>query len=256
MKVDESPAVAPDVPDDIPEDGEPDVEGALTRPEKRARGRLRKRVLLDIACRIGISAFQGVHASAPVQTAAASGAAAASASTASGAARAVSGTASETAIASGDSDGGTASGSVPGTRSGSVQGVTSGSTPVSARDSTIRKAETLAEEDQEAHKFVKLNDDEEETNATLWGSERISKVGEITDVTVTVPMERNEMDCSNIRPEHYYDLVDEDNGQPLDARKVAEGVHLEMKFLDEQRLADTYLRKDVPESAVVWTARW
>eukprot|EP00971_Amphidinium_carterae_P014414 284679-Amphidinium_carterae.4 len=30
----------------------------------------------------------------------------------------------------------------------------------------------------------------------------------------------------------------------------------EMKFLDEQRLGEPYLRKDVPERAVVWTARW
>eukprot|EP00971_Amphidinium_carterae_P349130 6490861-Amphidinium_carterae.3 len=29
-----------------------------------------------------------------------------------------------------------------------------------------------------------------------------------------------------------------------------------MKFLDEQRLGEPYLRKDVPERAVVWTARW
>eukprot|EP00971_Amphidinium_carterae_P349578 6491090-Amphidinium_carterae.1 len=29
-----------------------------------------------------------------------------------------------------------------------------------------------------------------------------------------------------------------------------------MKFLEEQRLGDPYLRKDVPERAVVWTVRW
>eukprot|EP00971_Amphidinium_carterae_P209862 4162674-Amphidinium_carterae.1 len=32
-----------EVPDDIPEEGEQDVEGAEPRPEKRARGRPRKR---------------------------------------------------------------------------------------------------------------------------------------------------------------------------------------------------------------------
>eukprot|EP00971_Amphidinium_carterae_P241347 4792200-Amphidinium_carterae.1 len=46
-KVDESLPV--EVPEDVPEEGEQDVEGALTRPEKRARGRPRKRVLLDIS---------------------------------------------------------------------------------------------------------------------------------------------------------------------------------------------------------------
>eukprot|EP00971_Amphidinium_carterae_P007687 152130-Amphidinium_carterae.1 len=45
-KVDESLPV--EVPEDVPEEGEQDVEGALTRPEKRARGRPRKQVLLDI----------------------------------------------------------------------------------------------------------------------------------------------------------------------------------------------------------------
>eukprot|EP00971_Amphidinium_carterae_P189097 3754016-Amphidinium_carterae.2 len=29
-----------------------------------------------------------------------------------------------------------------------------------------------------------------------------------------------------------------------------------MKFLDEQRLSEPYLRKEVPERAVIWTARW
>eukprot|EP00971_Amphidinium_carterae_P241348 4792200-Amphidinium_carterae.2 len=80
----------------------------------------------------------------------------------------------------------------------------------------------------------------------LWGM-RLPKVGEITDVAVTVPMERNELDYSNIDPEQYYHLVDEDNGQPLDAQKVAEGVGREMKFLDEQRLGEPYLRSKVPE---------
>eukprot|EP00971_Amphidinium_carterae_P348551 6490556-Amphidinium_carterae.1 len=68
-------------------------------------------------------------------------------------------------------------------------------------------------------------------------------------------MERNELDYGEISPEHYYDLVDEDNGQPLDAQTVAEGVRREMKFLDEQRLREPYLRKEVPERAVVWTAK-
>eukprot|EP00971_Amphidinium_carterae_P024649 486000-Amphidinium_carterae.1 len=192
-------------------------------------------------------------ASGVAGTAAASGAAAASTSTASGAARAVSGTESELldTVASG-----TTSGSVPGTTSGSVPGVTSGSTPKSTRDSTIRRAERLEEEDQAAHKFVNLNDDEEGTISTLWGSERLSKFGAITDVAVTALMERNSVDYSNISPEYYYDLVDEDNGQPLGARKVAEGVHQEMRFLDEQRLGEPYLRKDMPERAVIWTARW
>eukprot|EP00971_Amphidinium_carterae_P252051 5004403-Amphidinium_carterae.1 len=36
-------------PADLPEEGEPDVEGAELRPETRARGRPRKRYLLDIS---------------------------------------------------------------------------------------------------------------------------------------------------------------------------------------------------------------
>eukprot|EP00971_Amphidinium_carterae_P012748 251268-Amphidinium_carterae.1 len=36
-------------PEDLPEEGEQDVEGAELRPEKRARGRPRKRYLLDIS---------------------------------------------------------------------------------------------------------------------------------------------------------------------------------------------------------------
>eukprot|EP00971_Amphidinium_carterae_P173428 3437877-Amphidinium_carterae.2 len=138
--------------------------------------------------------------------------------------------------------------------SGSIPGVTSGSTPEAVRDSTIRRR-MVDEEDQAARKFVRLAD-EEETISTLWGRERLSKTGEIIDVAVTVPMERHEMDYSNISPSDYYDLVDEDNGQPLDAQKVAEGIHREMKFLDEQRLGEMYLRKNVPERAVVWTTRW
>eukprot|EP00971_Amphidinium_carterae_P151969 3011739-Amphidinium_carterae.3 len=68
-------------------------------------------------------------------------------------------------------------------------------------------------------------------------------------------MDKNVMDYGNISASDYYDLVDEDNGQPLDAQKMAEGVHREMKFLGEQRLGEPYLRKNVPETAVVWTAR-
>eukprot|EP00971_Amphidinium_carterae_P154148 3057136-Amphidinium_carterae.5 len=79
------------------------------------------------------------------------------------------------------------------------------------------------------------------------------RIGEITDVVVTVPMERNELDYSNIDPdlEQYHNLVDEDNDQPLDAQRVAEGVRREMKFLDEQRLGEPYLRSKEPEKAVV-----
>eukprot|EP00971_Amphidinium_carterae_P009000 177561-Amphidinium_carterae.1 len=36
-------------PEDLPEEGEQEVEGAELRPEKRARGRPRKRYLLDIS---------------------------------------------------------------------------------------------------------------------------------------------------------------------------------------------------------------
>eukprot|EP00971_Amphidinium_carterae_P220926 4386304-Amphidinium_carterae.1 len=53
---------------------------------------------------------------------------------------------------------------------------------------------------------------------------------------------------------HRYNLVDEDNGEPLDAQKVAEGVNREMKFLEEQRLGEPVLRKTV--RSVIWTARW
>eukprot|EP00971_Amphidinium_carterae_P349698 6491164-Amphidinium_carterae.1 len=38
-----------ETPEDLPEEGEQDVEGAQLRPEKRARGRPRKRYLLDIS---------------------------------------------------------------------------------------------------------------------------------------------------------------------------------------------------------------
>eukprot|EP00971_Amphidinium_carterae_P331943 6465804-Amphidinium_carterae.3 len=57
------------------------------------------------------------------------------------------------------------------------------------------------------------------------------------------------MGYSNISPEYYYNLVDEDNGQSLDAQQVADGVRQEMKFLDEQRLGEPYLRREVPEGS-------
>eukprot|EP00971_Amphidinium_carterae_P195430 3878317-Amphidinium_carterae.2 len=95
-----------------------------------------------------------------------------------------------------------------------------------------------------------------ETVSTLRGSERISLVGDVTDVEVAVPMEKNQLDYSHINPSDYYDLVDEDNGQPLDAQKVAEGVNREMKFLEEQRLGEPVLRKNVTAKSVIWTARW
>eukprot|EP00971_Amphidinium_carterae_P336780 6473325-Amphidinium_carterae.3 len=69
------------------------------------------------------------------------------------------------------------------------------------------RAETPAEEDEAAHSYVRLDDDEgrEASIATVWGSERLSKIGEITDVAVTVPMERNELDYTNISAEDYCD---------------------------------------------------
>eukprot|EP00971_Amphidinium_carterae_P295578 5870407-Amphidinium_carterae.2 len=205
-KVDESLPV--EVPDDVPEEGEPDVEGALPRPEKRAWGRPRKQTehfdrssfCTEFAARVGLTQEQ-------VQMAQDKGLLPELSETTGGSV--------PTAAASG------AAGSqhqqqhrqlverrahTAGTASGSVPGVT---------NSTVRKAETLAEEHQEALKFVRLAD--EETISTLWGSTRLSKIGEITDVAVTVPMERNELDYSNIDPERYYTLVDEDNGQQLES---------------------------------------
>eukprot|EP00971_Amphidinium_carterae_P350957 6491827-Amphidinium_carterae.1 len=61
---------------------------------------------------------------------------------------------------------------------------------------------SIDEEDQATHNFVRLAD-EEETISTLWGSERLSKTGEIIDVAVTLPLGRNAMDYSNISAEHY-----------------------------------------------------
>eukprot|EP00971_Amphidinium_carterae_P331074 6464445-Amphidinium_carterae.4 len=63
--------------------------------------------------------------------------------------------------ASGASDGGTASGSVPGVTRGSTPESTSLSAGESARESTVRRAETLDEDDQAARKFVRLADEEE-----------------------------------------------------------------------------------------------
>eukprot|EP00971_Amphidinium_carterae_P176304 3495095-Amphidinium_carterae.1 len=140
-----------------------------------------------------------------------------------------------------------------GTASGSVPGAARGLAPETTRSSTTRTAEELEEDDQEAHKFIRL-EDEEETVATLWGSERISIVGEVTNVKVAVPMEKNHLDYRHISPSDYYNLVDEDTGEPLDAQKVAEGVNRVMKFLDEQRLGEPVLRRTV--RSVIWTARW
>eukprot|EP00971_Amphidinium_carterae_P253646 5035649-Amphidinium_carterae.1 len=108
-----------------------------------------------------------------------------------------------------------------GTTSGSVPGAASGPAPETERSSTTRGAEDLDEEDQEAHKFIKLDDVEE--IATLYGTERISVVGEVTKVKVAVPMEKNELEYKQISSSDYHDLVDEDTGEALDAQKVAEG---------------------------------
>eukprot|EP00971_Amphidinium_carterae_P296216 5883890-Amphidinium_carterae.1 len=67
-------------------------------------------------------------------------------------------------------------------------------------------------------------------------------------------MERNELDIKQISSSDYYDLVDEDTGEALDAQMVAEGVNREMKFLDEQKLGETVDRSTV--KSTVWTARW
>eukprot|EP00971_Amphidinium_carterae_P293160 5820480-Amphidinium_carterae.3 len=50
-------------------------------------------------------------------------------------------------------------------------------------------------------------------------------------------MEKNHLDYSHIIPSDYYNLVDEDNGQPLDAQKPV-------------------LRKNVTAKSVMWTTRW
>eukprot|EP00971_Amphidinium_carterae_P067168 1329591-Amphidinium_carterae.1 len=89
------------------------------------------------------------------------------------------------------------------------------------RSSTTRGAEDLEEADQEAHKFIRVDDSEE--IATLYGIERITLVGEVTQVDVAVPMERNELDYKMISSSDYQNLLDEDTGEALDAQKVAEG---------------------------------
>eukprot|EP00971_Amphidinium_carterae_P025098 495508-Amphidinium_carterae.1 len=64
------------------------------------------------------------------------------------------------------------------------------------RSSTTRGADDLSvdleEADQEAHKFIRVDDTEE--IAILRGIERISVVGEVTEVSVAVPMETNVLD--------------------------------------------------------------
>eukprot|EP00971_Amphidinium_carterae_P100447 1986730-Amphidinium_carterae.1 len=85
------------------------------------------------------------------------------------------------------------------------------------RSSNTRVADDLEEADQEAHKFIRVDDGEE--IATLYGIDRISVVGEVTKVDVAVPMERNELDFKQISSSDYYDLVDEDTGEALDAQK-------------------------------------
>eukprot|EP00971_Amphidinium_carterae_P202812 4024633-Amphidinium_carterae.1 len=74
---------------------------------------------------------------------------------------------------------------------------------------------------QAAHKFIRVDDTEE--IATLYGIERISVVGEVTEVSVAVPMETNVLDYKCISQADYQNLVDEDTGEALDAQKVAEG---------------------------------
>eukprot|EP00971_Amphidinium_carterae_P351543 6492157-Amphidinium_carterae.9 len=109
--------------------------------------------------------------------------------------------------------------------------VANGPTLDTARDSTVRMAEMLDEKDQAARKYVRSG----------------------RSLRLQLAMS---MDYSNIDPSDYYDLVDEDIGQRLDAQKVAQGVNREMKFPEEQKLGEPFLRKDVPERAVIWTARW
>eukprot|EP00971_Amphidinium_carterae_P254075 5044036-Amphidinium_carterae.2 len=69
-----------------------------------------------------------------------------------------------------------AAGSATASASGAnSRGVASGPAPEAARSSTVRFAKALEEADQEAHKFIRLDD---ETVSTLWGSERVSVVTE------------------------------------------------------------------------------
>eukprot|EP00971_Amphidinium_carterae_P011602 228336-Amphidinium_carterae.1 len=58
-------------------------------------------------------------------------------------------------------------------------GAASGPAPVVGRGSNTRVAEELDEDDQAAHKFIRVDDSEE--IATLYGVERISVVGEVTE---------------------------------------------------------------------------
>eukprot|EP00971_Amphidinium_carterae_P195626 3882197-Amphidinium_carterae.1 len=70
-------------------------------------------------------------------------------------------------------------------------------------------------------------------------------------------MEKNgleSLDFKQISSSEYYDLVDEDTGEPLDAQKVVEGVNREMQFLEEQKLGETFDRSTV--KSTLWTARW
>eukprot|EP00971_Amphidinium_carterae_P043790 861991-Amphidinium_carterae.1 len=70
------------------------------------------------------------------------------------------------------------------------------------RGSNTRVAGELDEDDQAAHKIIRLDDSEE--IATLYGIERISVVGEVTKVYVAVPMERNELDYKQISSSDYH----------------------------------------------------
>eukprot|EP00971_Amphidinium_carterae_P349481 6491037-Amphidinium_carterae.5 len=75
-------------------------------------------------------------------------------------------------------------------------------------------------------------------------------------------MVRNHLDCSHIDPSDYYNLVDvidsmrtTDNHSML-RRLLIKVVNREMKFLEEQRLGEPVLRKNVTGKSVIWTARW
>eukprot|EP00971_Amphidinium_carterae_P006537 128866-Amphidinium_carterae.1 len=139
-------------------EGAQDVEGAELRPEKRARGRTRK-------------SESDEHCGQFAETQSA-----------------ICGTASATAVS------GTAGSATASASGADGSGVASGPAPEAVRSSTIRVAEMLEEADQEAHKFMRLDD---ETVSTLYRSERISIVGEIADVAVAVPMEKNHLDYSH-----------------------------------------------------------
>eukprot|EP00971_Amphidinium_carterae_P149924 2972312-Amphidinium_carterae.1 len=131
-------------------------------------------------------------------------------------------------------------------------GTASGPAPAMERSNNTRVAKELDEDDQAAHKFIRLDDTQE--IAILRGIERISVVGEVTEVSVAVPMEKNVLDYKYINQADYQDLVDEDTGEPRDAQKVAEGLNREMKFLNEQTLGEIVDRNAA--KSTVWTARW